>query len=119
MTSRWTAGSEVEPRVAGGSRACKYHDGGLGLENVITTEAFQGLDFLPRQAFLAVSLPQRGVPRLGNWESRSSWPTPRRLLIELDDHEPVRATNACRNGGITQDAANRWPAMSRRRGRRP
>src|SRR4051794_13893034 len=32
--------------------ASKYHDGGLGLENVITTEVFQALDFLPRQAFL-------------------------------------------------------------------
>lgn len=32
--------------------ARKYRDGGLGLENVLTTEVFQGLDFLPRQAFL-------------------------------------------------------------------
>lgn len=33
--------------------ARKYHDGGLGLENVLTAEVFQALDFLPRQAFLA------------------------------------------------------------------
>ena len=33
--------------------ARKYRDGGLGLENVITTEVFQALDFLPRQAFLS------------------------------------------------------------------
>ena len=32
--------------------ALKYRDGGLGLENVLTTEVFQALDFLPRQAFL-------------------------------------------------------------------
>lgn len=31
----------------------KYRDGGLGLENVLTAEVFQALDFLPRQAFLA------------------------------------------------------------------
>lgn len=33
--------------------ARKYRNGGLGLENVITAEVFQALDFLPRQAFLA------------------------------------------------------------------
>ena len=33
--------------------ARKYRDGGLGLENVLTAEVFQALDFLPRQAFLA------------------------------------------------------------------
>ena len=32
--------------------ARKYRDGGLGLENVLTTEVFQALDFLPRRAFL-------------------------------------------------------------------
>lgn len=32
--------------------ARRYRDGGLGLENVVTTEVFQALDFLPRQAFL-------------------------------------------------------------------
>jgi len=32
--------------------ARKYRDGGLGLENVITTEVFQALDFLPRRDFL-------------------------------------------------------------------
>lgn len=32
--------------------ARKYREGGLGLENVLTTEVFQALDFLPRQAFL-------------------------------------------------------------------
>ena len=34
-----------------GGDARRYHDGGLGLENVVTTEVFQALDFLPRQAF--------------------------------------------------------------------
>lgn len=33
--------------------ARKYRDGGLGLENVLTAEVFQALDFLPRQPFLA------------------------------------------------------------------
>jgi hypothetical protein len=33
--------------------ACKYRDGGLGLENVLTVEVFQALDFLPRGEFLA------------------------------------------------------------------
>jgi hypothetical protein len=32
--------------------ARKYRNGGVGLENVITTEVFQAVDFLPRQAFL-------------------------------------------------------------------
>lgn len=32
--------------------AKKYRGGGLGLENVLTTEVFSALDFLPRQAFL-------------------------------------------------------------------
>ena len=32
--------------------ARRYRDGGPGLENVVTTEVFQALDFLPRQAFL-------------------------------------------------------------------
>jgi hypothetical protein len=32
--------------------ARKYRNGGIGLENVLTTEVFQALDFLPRQAFL-------------------------------------------------------------------
>lgn len=30
----------------------RYRDGGRGLENVLTTEVFTALDFLPRQAFL-------------------------------------------------------------------
>ena len=30
-----------------------YRDGGLGFENVLTAEALQGLDFLPRSSFLA------------------------------------------------------------------
>lgn len=33
--------------------ARKYRDGGIGLENVVTTEVFQALDLLPRQPFLA------------------------------------------------------------------
>lgn len=32
--------------------ATKYRDGGRGLENVLTTEVFQALDFLPRAEFL-------------------------------------------------------------------
>ena len=32
--------------------AWKYREGGLGLENVLTAEVFQALDFLPREAFL-------------------------------------------------------------------
>lgn len=32
--------------------ARKYRDGGRGLENVLTAEVFQALDFLPREAFL-------------------------------------------------------------------
>jgi hypothetical protein len=32
--------------------ARKYRSGGLGKENVLTTEVFQALDFLPRQHFL-------------------------------------------------------------------
>lgn len=33
--------------------ARKYRDGGMGLENVVTTEVFQALDLLPRHHFLA------------------------------------------------------------------
>lgn len=33
-------------------KASKYHNGGLGFENVLTAEALQGLDFLPRRHFL-------------------------------------------------------------------
>lgn len=33
--------------------ARKYRNGGLGLENVLTAEVVQGLDFLPREVFLA------------------------------------------------------------------
>lgn len=36
--------------------ARKYRDGGLGLENVLTTEVFQALDFLPREDFLGAVL---------------------------------------------------------------
>lgn len=36
--------------------ARKYRGGGLGLENVLTTEVFQALDFLPRDAFLGAVL---------------------------------------------------------------
>jgi hypothetical protein len=36
--------------------ARKYRGGGLGLENVLTTEVFQALDFLPREAFLGAVL---------------------------------------------------------------
>ena len=43
--------------------ARRYRDGGLGLENVVTTEVFQALDFLPRQAFLGRVLAVRQVPR--------------------------------------------------------
>jgi hypothetical protein len=32
-------------------KASRYHNGGLGFENVLTAEALQGLDFLPRQQF--------------------------------------------------------------------
>jgi len=38
------------------SNARKYRGGGLGLENVLTTEVFQALDFLPRGAFLGAVL---------------------------------------------------------------
>lgn len=31
---------------------CRYRHGGLGLENVLTVEVFQALDFLPRAEFL-------------------------------------------------------------------
>lgn len=33
--------------------ASKYHDGGLGKENVLTAEVLQALDYLPRETFLA------------------------------------------------------------------
>ncbi|MGB3764446.1 MAG: hypothetical protein WA966_14625 [Ornithinimicrobium sp.] len=36
--------------------ARKYRGGGLGLENVLTTEVFQALDFLPRDAFLGAAI---------------------------------------------------------------
>lgn len=36
--------------------ARKYREGGLGLENVLTVEVFQALDFLPREAFLGAVL---------------------------------------------------------------
>jgi hypothetical protein len=35
-----------------GSTIKKYRDGGRGYENVLTTEVFQSLDFLPRNQFL-------------------------------------------------------------------
>ena len=36
--------------------ARKYRGGGRGLENVLTAEVFQALDFLPRDAFLGAVL---------------------------------------------------------------
>ena len=40
-----------------------YRDGGLGVENVLTVEVLQGLDFLPRSAFLgAVIAAAHGAP---------------------------------------------------------
>ena len=36
--------------------ASKYRDGGLGMENVLTAEVLQALDFLPRDAFLGQAL---------------------------------------------------------------
>ena len=36
--------------------AAKFHDGGLGKENVLTAEVFQALDYLPRSAFLGQAL---------------------------------------------------------------
>jgi hypothetical protein len=40
-----------------------YRDGGLGFENVLTAEALQGLDFLPRSSFLgAVISAAHGAP---------------------------------------------------------
>ena len=36
-----------------GKRTLLYRDGGRGLENVLTVEVFQALDFLPRKEFLA------------------------------------------------------------------
>jgi hypothetical protein len=38
--------------VGGKKLAQDYRDGGLGIENVLTAEVLQGLDFLPRQHFL-------------------------------------------------------------------
>jgi hypothetical protein len=35
-----------------GATVKRYHGGGLGLENVLTAEVLQGLDFLPREQFL-------------------------------------------------------------------
>src|SRR5690606_17380405 len=32
-------------------KASRYHNGGLGFENVLTVEVPQGLDFLPRRHF--------------------------------------------------------------------
>lgn len=45
--------------------ARKYRDGGLGLENVLTTEVFQALDFLPRRAFLGRVLASASGAPLG------------------------------------------------------
>lgn len=45
--------------------ARKYRDGGLGLENVLTTEVFQALDFLPRTAFLGRVLSSASGAPLG------------------------------------------------------
>lgn len=36
--------------------ARKYHDGGIGKENVLTVEVFSALDFLPRAAFLGSAI---------------------------------------------------------------
>lgn len=36
--------------------ARKYRDGGIGKENVLTTEVFSALDFLPRTAFLGAAI---------------------------------------------------------------
>ncbi|MGD0652321.1 MAG: hypothetical protein ABSA97_14485 [Verrucomicrobiia bacterium] len=42
--------SQISWNFDGGIR--NFRDGGLGRENVLTTEVFQALDFLPRNAFL-------------------------------------------------------------------
>ncbi|MDO9099767.1 MAG: hypothetical protein Q7V53_03350 [Caldisericota bacterium] len=44
-------------------KAKQYRHGGRGLENVLTAEVFQALDFLPRAAFLAPALRRaKGAP---------------------------------------------------------
>jgi hypothetical protein len=39
-----------------GAKIRDYRSGGRGFENVLTAEAFQGIDFLPRKAFLGAIL---------------------------------------------------------------
>ena len=39
-----------------GKKTTQYRKGGLGHENVLTTEVFQALDFLPRRLFLGAVL---------------------------------------------------------------
>ncbi len=40
--------------------ARKYHDGGIGKENVLTVEVFSALNFLPRAAFLGSAIRHSG-----------------------------------------------------------
>lgn len=58
-----------------GSTIRNYREGGRGYENVLTAEALQGLDFLPRSSFLGTVLSQAH----GADESRSL------LVSEIED----------------------------------
>lgn len=59
-----------------GSTVKRYREGGIGFENVLTTETFQGLDFLPRKQFLGEVI---------NQLNGGSEKTKQRLVNEIED----------------------------------